>query len=66
LFFASDRKCYIIGEIISSEEGDQMFNALYDKATHHCNECNWDGDGWELKNNKCPNCKSKNIEEIKE
>jgi len=42
-----------------------MFDELYDKATHHCNECDWDGDGWKVKHNRCPKCYSKNIEEIK-
>lgn len=43
-----------------------MFNWVYDGATHHCGDCGWDGDGWELKKDKCPKCSSQNVEEIKD
>jgi predicted Zn-ribbon and HTH transcriptional regulator len=41
-----------------------MFNRLYDGATHYCKDCGWAGDGWELKGDLCPTCKSKNVEEF--
>jgi len=31
-------------QFLSVKREKQMFNALYDKATHQCNECNWGGD----------------------
>jgi hypothetical protein len=40
-----------------------LFDPMYDAATYHCNNCGWDGDGWELKSGCCLKCGGKNVEE---